>query len=82
METHREIAVVLEWGEKTMAAAVDSIETVEKLSESNIEEMPEIICTLDNECVVGLGKRDKDDGLVQILKVSKLIEQEEVLAPR
>ena len=75
-DTHREIAMVLEWNEKTMAAAVDSVETVEKLSKSNIEEMPEAICTLDNECVVGIGKRDKDDKLVQILDVSRLIDQE------
>lgn len=59
-----------------MAAAVDSIETVEKLSKSNIEEMPETIFSLDNECVVGIGKRDKDDKLIQILDVSRLIDQE------
>ncbi len=75
-ESHREIAMVLEWNEKTMAAAVDSIETVEKLSKSNIEEMPETIFSSDNECVVGIGKRDKDDKLVQILDVSRLIDQE------
>jgi purine-binding chemotaxis protein CheW len=78
-ESHREIAMVLEWGEKTMAVAVDSIETVEKLSKSNIEEMPVTICTLDNECVVGIGKRDKDDELVQILDISRFIDQENEL---
>jgi len=75
-EFTREIAMVLEWNKKTMAAAVDSIETVEKLSKSNIEEMPETIFSSDNECVVGIGKRDKDDKLVQILDVSRLIDQE------
>ena len=79
-ETNREIALVLEWSEKAMAAAVDSVETVEKLLESNIEEMPEAICTLNNECVVGIGKRNKDDELVQILDLGGLIEKEEVSA--
>ncbi len=36
-ESNREIALVLEWKEKTMAFGVDSVETVEKLSESNID---------------------------------------------
>ena len=75
-EFTREIAMVLEWNEKTMAVAVDSIEIVEKFSKSNIEEMPETIFSSDNECVVGIGKRDKDDKLVQILDVSRLIDQE------
>ena len=79
-EFDREIAMVLEWSEKTMAVAVDSIETVEKLSKSKIEEMPETIFTLDNECAVGIGKRDKDDELVQILDISRLIDQENELA--
>ncbi len=79
-EYNREIAMVLEWREKTMAVAVDSIETVEKLSKSKIEKMPETIITLDNECTVGIGKRDKDDELVQILDISRLIDQENELA--
>jgi len=35
-ESNREIALVLEWKEKTMAIGVDSVEAVEKFSESNI----------------------------------------------
>ncbi len=81
-EYNREIALVLEWQKKTMAAAVDSVETVEKLSKSDIEEMPEAICTLDNECVVGIGKRGKDDELVQILNVGMLLDQENQMASK
>ena len=79
-ESNREIALVLEWKEKTMAVGVDSVETVEKLSESNIEEMPEAVSTLDNECIAGIGKRGKDNELVQLLDVGKLIGQEKELA--
>ncbi|MFC1812573.1 chemotaxis protein CheW [Thermodesulfobacteriota bacterium] len=78
-ETHREIALIIEWREKAMAAAVDSVETVEKLSESNIEKVPTIAYTMDNECVSGIGKREESDELIQILDVSSLIEQEEDL---
>ncbi len=80
IESIREIVLVLEWNEKTMAIGVDSVEAVEKLSESNIEEMPEMISTLDNECIAGIGKRGKDNELVQLLDVGKLIGQEKELA--
>lgn len=79
-ESNREIALVLEWKERTMAVGVDSVETVEKLSESNIEEMPAVVSTVDNECVAGIGKREKDEELVQLLDVGKLIGQEKDLA--
>ncbi len=79
-ESNREIALVLEWKEKTMAVGVDSVETVEKLSESNIEEIPGAVSTLDNACVAGIGKRGKDNELVQLLDVGKLIGQEKELA--
>lgn len=78
-ETHREIALIIESSERIMAAAVDSVETVEKLLESSIEEVPTIAYTMDNECVSGIGKREEGDELVQILDVSNLIEQEEDL---
>ena len=78
-ESHREIALVLEWGDKLLAAAVDSIETVEKLSEDLIENMPEAICSFDNDCIIGIGKRNRGEELVQILDVGKLIEKEDEL---
>ncbi|MCP3891656.1 MAG: hypothetical protein GY702_22725 [Desulfobulbaceae bacterium] len=78
-ESNREIALVIEWSERTMAVGVDSVETVEKLSESHIDEIPAMVSTLDNECVSGIGKRDKDEELVQLLDVGKLIDQEKEL---
>ncbi len=79
-ESNREIALVLEWKEKTLAFGVDSVETVEKLSESNIEDMPEVTSTLDNQCIAGIAKRGKGNELVQLLDVGKLIGQEKDLA--
>jgi purine-binding chemotaxis protein CheW len=79
-ESNREIALVLEWKEKTMAIGVDSVEAVEKFSESNIEDMPEVTSILDNECIAGVGKRGQDNELVQLLDVGKIIGQEKDLA--
>jgi purine-binding chemotaxis protein CheW len=79
-ESNREIALVLEWKEKTMAIGVDSVEAVEKFSESNIEDMPEVTSILDNECIAGVGKRGQDNDLVQLLDVGKIIGQEKDLS--
>ena len=79
-ESNSEIAMVLEWQEKAVAICVDSIETVEKLSESNIDEMPETVSALENGCITGIGKRGKDNELVQLLDVGKLIDQDKELS--
>ena len=79
-ESNSEIAMVLEWQEKAVAICVDSIETVEKLSEFNIDEMPEAVSVLENGCITGIGKRGKDNELVQLLDVGKLIDQDKELS--
>ena len=79
-ESNSEIAMVLEWQEKAVAICVDSIETVEKLSESNIDEMPETVSALENGCITGIGKRGKDNELVQLLDVGRLIDQDKELS--
>jgi len=71
-ESNREIALVLENDKRAMAVAVDSVETVEKMTEASIEELPGMICTLDNEYIAGIGKRNKDDTFVQLLEVTKI----------
>ncbi len=78
-ESQREIALVLECSDKLLAAAVDSIETVEKLSEDLIENMPEAVSCFDNDCIIGIGKRNRGQDLVQILDVGKLVEKEDEL---
>ncbi len=78
-EASREIALVLELGDKMMVISVDSVAAVEKLSASNIEDMPQVTSSIDNECLTGIGKREKNTGLVQLLDVGKLLDQEENL---
>jgi purine-binding chemotaxis protein CheW len=70
-ESTHEIALVLQWHDKTMALSVDSVETVEQLSDSKIEELPDATSTIDNDCIAGLGKRNNDGGIVQLLDAGK-----------
>jgi len=81
-ESTREIAMVLEWEDKIMAVGVDSVETVEKLSESNIEDLPDVTASLDNESIAGIGQRGADKKLVQLLNVGKLIGDEKDMADK
>jgi len=78
-ESNREIALVLEWEDKTLAVGVDSIETVEKLSASGTEDLPAVAATRDNACITGIGKKGEKDALVQLIDVGKMIGQEKDL---
>ena len=44
-QSHREIALVLDWQEKGMVVSVDSVESVEKISLSTIDDLPETFST-------------------------------------
>jgi chemotaxis signal transduction protein len=79
-ESNREIALVLEWKDKIMGVGVDSVTTVEKLSQSTIEDLPGVTASTDNESISGIGQRGKDNELVQLLDVTKLIGQEKALS--
>ncbi|MBU0482454.1 MAG: chemotaxis protein CheW [Proteobacteria bacterium] len=72
--SNREIALVLDWREKAIAVSVDSVESVEKIAVSTIDEMPETFSTKSNACIAGIGRRGKTNGLVQLLKVDELID--------
>ena len=77
----REIALVLDWQDKGMVISVDSVETVEKISESTVDALPETFSTKDNECITGIGRRSKNNELVQLLEVGNLIGNEKDLVP-
>jgi len=79
-EEGREIALVLECDEMSMAVSVDSVETVERLSESEIGALPQAICTRGNGCIGGIGKRHNGTELVQLMDVGKVIGQEDLAA--
>ncbi len=71
-EYNHEIALVLENDNKTMAVGVDSVEKVENLAEASMEKLPGSISSEDNNYISGIGKRDQDDAIVQLLDVTKI----------
>ncbi len=71
-DTSREIAIVLEFDNRTLVVSVDSVATVEILLESNIEEMSAAITTTSNDFILGIGKRDNGKSLFQLLDIEKL----------
>jgi len=60
-------------GMESMAVGVDSVKTVEKLSEANIEDLPGVTSSLDNESIAGIGQRGENNELFQLLDVGILI---------
>ncbi len=78
-ESNREIALVVEHAGKTLAVAVDSVETVERLAKSNVDALPGITSTASNVCIAGIGKREKTEQMVQLLDISELLRQEKNL---
>ncbi len=71
-EDQKEIALILENGGKFIGLAIDAIETIEKLSVEDIEEVPPMIATGGNEYISALGKRKEGQGLVQLLEVEHI----------
>ena len=80
IEEIREIALILEWKEISVAVSVDSVETVERLPECEIESLPRSICKLNNDCIGGFGKRSNGKSLVQLMDVGKVVAQEALAA--
>ncbi len=73
-DSTREIAMVLKGENKTIVISVDSVTAVEKLSLSNIDDMPDIISSKENEYICGVGKRENNEDFIQLLDVEKLID--------
>lgn len=78
-ESNREIALVVEWEDKAMVISVDSVATVEKLEDSNVEKISQTVVTDENEFLFGIGKRGKNEELVQLVDIEKLVNFEDVI---
>ena len=73
-DDQKEIALVLENSDHYVALAVDAIETIEKLSLADIEDMPQLITTQADDIISAIGKRENEKGLVQLLEVASFFE--------
>ena len=67
------VALVLDWQDKGIVVSVDSVESVEKISEATVDSMPETFSTKDNECISGIGRRGKNNEIVQLIQVGMLV---------
>ena len=78
IEDQKEIALVLEHNEQSVAFAVDAIDAIEKLSVSNIEDMPDMVISHGNEYITSIGKRDNKKDLVQLLEIQAIFDDQEL----
>lgn len=77
-DSNREIALILESEDKLLAAAVDSIEAVEKLTLSDVENLPDSFASGMDKCFVsGIGKSARRDGIIQLIDADSLVNQHE-----
>lgn len=73
-EESREIAIVLESEETKMAISVDSVASVEMLSESDIEDISKVTFIMNNDSISGIGRRGKSGEMALLIDVKKLLE--------
>ncbi len=73
LEDQKEIALVIEYNNSSVVLAVDAIESIEKLSLTEIEDLPDITTTIDNDCIAAIGKRMNEKGLVQLMDIDSLL---------
>ena len=79
-EDQKEIALILEKEDRLVALAIDSVETIEKLSPADIEDLPQMITTGGNKEISALGKREKEQGLVQLLEINHIFNDTKISA--
>jgi len=73
-ETHREIAVVLNSGAGAFAVSVDSVDSVERLAEADIEAMAGKGIEQQSSLVASVAKRAKDSALVLMLAAESILD--------
>ena len=71
-EQNREIAIVVELGDIMFTVAVDVVATVEMLRKEDITPLSEIIPDRVVECIEGIGRRVKNNELVQLIDLASI----------
>jgi len=78
-EHHRELAVVVNNGEKRFAFTIDRVEAVERISEGDIEEMAGTIANHSRSCDWRVGKRNKTNQTILLFNETAFFNSETVL---
>ena len=77
-DSNREIALILESDNRILAAAVDSIEAVEKLTLSDVQSLPDSFAFDMDKCFVGgIGRSARREGIIQLIDADSLVNQPE-----
>lgn len=77
-DSSREILIVLDKKGARVCVSVDSIDSVERIHESGIEEKPAAVSFAENNCIAGIGKKRSNNELVHLLDVEKLFTNSEL----
>jgi len=75
MEHSREICMVLTIdGGRSMAVAVDTIEAVERIDDTTVQDVPAVLRQegIDDDCVAAIGKRCRRDDIVLLMDHDKI----------
>lgn len=72
-ESQREIAVLIYNDKKTMAMAVDTIESVEMLDDNSFEEPPMQNVSTDRGLISAVARRVKDNALIMLLDAAHIL---------
>lgn len=72
IHAHRQIVVVLTLNGQSLGAAVDEVESIERLKNGSIEELPANLQGMKSSLTKMVGRRTRDDEIVLILEVEEL----------
>ncbi len=73
IEEQREIALVIEHGQNSIALAVDTIQAVEKMTIEQISDLPKITVNRENRSIIAIGRRKNEDAFVQLIDTDILL---------
>jgi chemotaxis signal transduction protein len=72
VHAHRQIVVVLTLDNQALGAAVDEVESIERLKNGSVEELPANLRSMKRSLTKIVGRRTRDDEIVLILEVEEL----------
>jgi purine-binding chemotaxis protein CheW len=72
IHAHRQIVVVLTLNDQSLGVAVDEVESIERLKNGSIEELPANLQGMKSGLTKMVGRRTRDDEIVLILEVEEL----------
>lgn len=73
-DDQRELALVLQVKERKFAVSVDSVTSVEELDRLSAEDVPDMLETVGNGLLMGIGKSKADDRAIMLMDLERILE--------